>query len=87
MVSAAQGLVEPGQVWFIHHSGTAPDEVESLRRAADWNQIVVSSSSPIGDKQRGEDEWMGWLCEGMTCRPATTNADDLIWKATGEFTK
>ena len=79
LICAAQGLVEPGQVWFIHHSGREPVEVENLRRTATWNQLVVSSREPISDKDRGEAEWRGWLCEGTICRLATMDTSELTW--------
>ncbi len=80
LVNAAQGIVEPAAIWFIHHSGDEPKEVEELRRSADWNQLVVSSSNPIDDKDRGEEEWMGWLCEEMSCQPPITKSSELIWE-------
>lgn len=79
LICAGQGLVEPGKVWFIHHSGNEPAEIENLRRSSSWDQIVFSSCEPIVDKDRGEAEWMGWFCEGMTCRLATTDLSDLTW--------
>lgn len=79
LICAAQGLIEPGHVWYIHHSGSEPVEVENLRRTSNWNQFVVSSCEPMSEKDRGEAEWMGWLCEGMTCRLATIDASALTW--------
>jgi|ETN07SMinimDraft_1059922.scaffolds.fasta_scaffold22976_1 hypothetical protein len=79
LICAAQGFVELGQVWFIHHSGSEPAEVENLRRTSAWNQLVVSSCESMSGKDRGEAEWGGWLCEGMTCRLATMDASALTW--------
>ena len=79
LICAAQGLVEPGQVWFIHHSGREPAEVENLRRTSAWNQLVVSSCESMSGKDRGEAEWNGWLCEGMICRLATMDTSELTW--------
>ena len=79
LINAAQGLFEGGEVWFIHHSGDEPAEVENLRRSAGWNQLVISSSDAFEGKERGSEKWMAWFCEKSTCRTPTNDADDIKW--------
>ena len=80
IINAAQGMVEPAATWHIHHSGEEPAAVSELRSSSDWNKIVLSSTSPIGNKDRGDAPWAGWLCEGMTCKPPVFNEEELVWQ-------
>jgi uncharacterized protein YyaL (SSP411 family) len=79
LLNAAEGLLDPGAVWFIHHDGTEPEAVEALRASAEWNQLVVSSATPIEDKDRGDASWVAWRCAGMVCEAPTTAEIDLVW--------
>ena len=79
IINAAQGLADPARVWHIHHSGKEPEAVSKLRASSDWNRFVLSSTSTIGNKDRGDAQWAGWLCEGMTCRPPVFNEEELVW--------
>ncbi len=79
LLNAACDFTEPWAIWFVHHDGEEPPEVSQLRQDAGDRQLVVSSIKADGGKSRGDDEWMAWLCEGMTCRPPTTASTDLRW--------
>jgi uncharacterized protein YyaL (SSP411 family) len=80
MLNAVTDLVKPWSIWFVHHDGSEPEKVSELRRKAGDRQLVVASTTPDGDKERGDEPWKAWLCEGMTRKPATTDESDLSWK-------
>jgi uncharacterized protein YyaL (SSP411 family) len=79
LLNAAEGLIDPGAIWFIHHDGQEPEAVTALRANADWNQVIISSATSIEDKDRGGAVWKAWHCAGMVCDAPTTNAQDLVW--------
>jgi len=80
LLNAAADLIEPWSVWFVHHDGDEPEQVGELRRAAGVRQLVVSSSSAQSGKDRGDEPWKAWLCEGLSCKPPTTDGSILNWK-------
>jgi hypothetical protein len=79
LLNAAQDLLRPWAVWHIHHNGTEPEELKQLRRTAGDRQLVISTQSSSDGKDRGNASWMAWMCEGMSCKPQTTESSDLIW--------
>jgi uncharacterized protein YyaL (SSP411 family) len=80
LLNAAADLIEPWSVWFVHHDGDEPEQVGELRRRAGVRQLVVSSSSAQSGKDRGDEPWKAWLCEGLSCKPPTSDGSVLNWK-------
>ncbi len=79
MLNSSEYLFKPWSIWFFHHDGEEPDFVSRLRQEANEMQLVFSSENPIGQKNRGDSKWKGWLCKNLHCEEPTNRESDIMW--------
>ena len=79
LLNAASDLLQPWSVWHIHHDGTEPEAVMTLRQNEGDRQLVISTERVQEERDRGDAPWIAWLCEGMTCKAPITEEPDLVW--------
>ena len=79
LLNAGTDLLRPWSVWHIHHDGSEPEAVATLRLNGGVRQLVISTERVQEGRDRGDAPWMAWLCEGMTCKAPITQEPDLVW--------